>query len=55
MGEPARGLVELESRLKLNAKTKAQEDRRREVLEDFRTGESATRLREMKYGDPMRL
>jgi hypothetical protein len=55
MGEPARGLIELESRLKLNAKTKAQEDRRREILEDFRSGESAKRLREMKYGEPMQL
>jgi hypothetical protein len=55
MGEPARGLIELESRLKLNAKSKAQEEHRREILEDFRSGESAKRLREMKYGAAMQL
>jgi hypothetical protein len=53
MGEPAKGLIELESRLKTNQKTRTQAEHRQEILEDFRAGESAKRLREMKYGDPL--
>lgn len=53
MGEPSKGLIELESRLKVSQKTRTQAEHRQEILEDFRSGESAKRLREMKYGDPL--
>ena len=55
MGDLTRGLVELENLFKANVKTQEQAQHRREILDDFRTGESAKRLREIKYGDPMPL
>ena len=55
MGDLSRGLGELETLLKANVKTEDQAKHRKEILDDFRTGESSKRLREMKYGDPMPL
>jgi len=55
MGEPDRGLKEMESLLNSNAKSPAQTKHRVGIVEDFRTGESAKKIREMKYGDPLPL
>jgi hypothetical protein len=55
IGDAARGVAELEALLKVNAKTSEQAKHRREIIEDFRGGDSAKRLREMRYGDPMPL
>ncbi|MEK6323742.1 MAG: VCBS repeat-containing protein [Acidobacteriota bacterium] len=52
-GDPDRGLKELETLLNSNLKSAAQSKHRAAILEDFRKGESAKKLREMKYGDPM--
>jgi hypothetical protein len=55
MGEPDRALKELETLMNSNAKSAEQRKRRRAVLADFTTGESAKKLREMKPGEPMPL
>jgi len=54
-GELDRGLREMESLLKSNAKSAAQTKHRLVVLDDFLKGESGKKLREMKYGDPLPL
>ncbi|MEK6300733.1 MAG: hypothetical protein AABO41_08440 [Acidobacteriota bacterium] len=50
-GDVERGITELEKLLSLNAKSAAQKKHRAVILEDFRNGESAKKLRAMKYGD----
>lgn len=52
-GEPERGLKELETLMGANVRTAEQAKRRRMIMEDFRNGDSARKLREMKPGDPM--
>jgi hypothetical protein len=54
-GEADRALKELETLMNSNAKSPEQRKRRRAILADFQTGESAKKLREMKPGDPMPL
>ena len=53
MGEAERGVKELETLLNANARSAAQSKHRAAILEDFRNGDSAKKLREMKHGDPM--
>jgi hypothetical protein len=55
MGEPDLGLKEMELLLNSNAKSPAQTKHRVGIIEDFRKGESAKKIREMKYGDPLPL
>lgn len=55
MGDPDRALRELTSLLGLGAKSAEQKKRRAGVITDFKSGDSAARIREMKYGDPMPL
>jgi hypothetical protein len=52
-GDAERGLKEMEALMNSNSKSPAQSKHRAAIIEDFRKGESAKRLREMKYGDPM--
>lgn len=52
-GEPERGLDELETLLKSNSKSAAQSKHRAVIVEDFRKGDSAKKIRDMKYGDPL--
>lgn len=54
-GELERGISELDTLLNSNAKSAAQKKRRAAILEDFRSGESAKKLRMMKYGDTLPL
>jgi hypothetical protein len=53
MGDPDRGLKELETSLSSNAKSLEQSKHRKAILDDFRKGDSFKKLREIKYGDPM--
>jgi hypothetical protein len=53
MGEPELGLREMEAVLKMNARSEAQSKRRASIISDFRSGESARKLRAIKHGDPM--
>jgi hypothetical protein len=53
MGEVERGLKEMETLLNSNARTAEQSKHRAAVIEDFRKGESAKKIREMKYGDAL--
>lgn len=53
MGETDRALKELEALMNSNGKSVEQRKRRKAILTDFQTGESAKKLREMKHGDPM--
>jgi hypothetical protein len=55
MGDPERGLKELEMLLNSNVRSEVQAKKRASVVEDFRKGDSAKKLRELKYGDPMQL
>ena len=55
MGDLERGLKELVTLMNSNVRSDAQARKRASVVEDFRRGESAKRLRELKYGDPMQL
>ena len=55
MGDPERGLKELETLMNSNVRSDAQAKKRATVIEDFKKGESAKSLRELKYGDPMQL
>lgn len=55
MGEIERGLKELEALMNSNARTAEQTKRRQAIVNDFRNGESARKLREIKNGDPMQL
>jgi len=52
-GELERGTKELEGLFNANARSAAQVKHRAQMLEDFRTGESARKLREMKVGEVM--
>lgn len=54
-GELEQGMKELETVLNSNARSAAQKKHRATILQDFRSGESAKKLREMKYGDPLPL
>lgn len=53
MGDADRGLRELESLLKSGSKSESQTKHRAAIIDDFRKGESAKRVREMKYASPM--
>jgi hypothetical protein len=53
MGDPERGLKELEALLTSNLKSREQSKHRAVILDDFRKGDSFKKLREMKYGDPI--
>ena len=55
LGDPDRGMKELETSMNSNVRSDAQARKRASVIEDFRKGESAKKLRELKYGDPMQL
>jgi hypothetical protein len=52
-GDLDRGLRELEGLMNSNIRSTAQQKRRAAVLEDFRRGESAQKLRAIKYGEPL--
>jgi len=52
-GEAERGIKELERLFNANAGSAAQTKHRAQMLEDFRSGESAKKLREMKAGNAM--
>lgn len=52
-GELERGITELDALFKANSRSAAQAKHRAEILEDFRAGESAKRLREIKSGDAL--
>jgi hypothetical protein len=52
-GEAERGIRELEALFNANAHSAAQSKHRAQMLEDFRNGESAKKLREMKAGNAM--
>jgi hypothetical protein len=52
-GEWERGVKELEALFNANARSAAQAKHRTQMLEDFRNGESARKLREMKAGDAL--
>jgi hypothetical protein len=52
-GDAERGLKEMEALMNSNSKSAGQLKHRAAIIEDFRKGESAKSLREMKYGDPM--
>ena len=54
-GELEHAIAELEAILNSNAKSAKQKKHRAAILEDFRSGESAKKLRMMKYGDPLPL
>ena len=54
-GELELGVKALETLLNSNAKSAAQTKHRATILQDFRNGESAKKLRAMKYGDPLPL
>ena len=54
-GELELGVKALEILLNANSKSAAQTKHRATILQDFRNGESAKKLREMKYGDPLPL
>ena len=53
MGELERGFKEMEALLTSNVSSPAQAKHRATILEDFRTGDSFKKLRQMKYGEPM--
>jgi hypothetical protein len=52
-GDLERSIKELEALFSANARSAAQAKHRAQMLEDFRTGESARKLREMKIGGVM--
>jgi hypothetical protein len=54
-GELERGLKELEALFSANARSAAQVKHRAQMLDDFRSGESSKKLREMKAGGAMPL
>jgi hypothetical protein len=53
LGEIERGLKEMEVLLNSNAKSPAQTRQRLAIINDFRKGESGTKLQQMKYADPL--
>jgi hypothetical protein len=52
-GDAERGLKEMEALMTSNSKSPAQSKHRAAIIEDFRKGDSAKKLSEMKYGGPM--
>jgi hypothetical protein len=54
-GETERGVKELEALFNANARSATQTKHRAQMLEDFRNGESAKKLREMKAGEVLPL
>src|SRR5436853_1320908 len=48
-----RAIGELQNPLNSNVISKEQQKRRAAILEDFKSGASAKKLRQMKYGDPL--
>jgi hypothetical protein len=52
-GEIERGLKELEALMNANAKTPEQSKRRAAIVRDFRLGDSADKLLQIKYGDSL--
>jgi hypothetical protein len=52
-GEIERGLKEFESLMNANAKSPEQSKRRATIVRDFRLGDSADKLLQIKYGDPL--
>ncbi len=48
-----RGLKELETLMNSSARSPSQKKRRAAIIEDFKSGESSRKLREMKPGDPI--
>jgi hypothetical protein len=54
-GEMERGVKELEALFNANARSAAQAKHRAQMLEDFRNGDSAKKLREMKAGEVLPL
>ncbi|HKQ03494.1 MAG TPA: hypothetical protein VJ464_00065 [Blastocatellia bacterium] len=54
-GEAGRGIKELEALFNAHAGSAAQAKHRANMLEDFRSGDSAKKLREMKSGDALPL
>ncbi len=52
-GDAERGLKEMEALMNSNSKSPAQSKHRATIIEDFRKGDSAKKLREMKHGDAM--
>lgn len=50
-GDAERGLKEMEALMNANFKSPAQSKHRATIIEDFRKGESAKKLHEMKHGD----
>jgi hypothetical protein len=52
-GEAERGIAELGRILTSNVKSDEQAKRRATILEDFRKGDSAAKLRAIKYGNPL--
>jgi hypothetical protein len=53
MGQVERGVVELENLFGENVKSQEQADRRKTILEDFKNGDSARKLKAIKHGEPM--
>jgi hypothetical protein len=53
MGQAERGVMELETLLGENAKSSEQSVRRKTILEDFKNGDSARKLKAIKHGEPM--
>jgi hypothetical protein len=53
MGDAQRGVKEMEALLNSNVKSAAQAKHRAAIIDDFQKGESARKLREMKYGEPL--
>ncbi|MCI0489583.1 MAG: hypothetical protein L0229_23580 [Blastocatellia bacterium] len=52
-GQVERGLDELAALINANAPSSEQKKRRASIIKDFRSGESAAKLRQLKYGDPI--
>ncbi len=53
LGDVERAIAELQSVLNSSVRSSAQRKRRAAIIEDFKSGESAKKLREIKYGDPL--
>ncbi|MEW6128790.1 MAG: hypothetical protein AB1757_17265 [Acidobacteriota bacterium] len=52
-GDLRRGLDEMEAMLKTDTRTAEQLKRREAIIKDFRLGESAQKILQVKYGDPI--
>ena len=53
LGDAERAAAELRSSLTSNVHSTAQRKRRAAIIEDFTSGDSAKKLREIKHGDPL--